>query len=360
MTTLWHDFRGHAEVRGALARAVARGRLAQAYLFWGPEGIGKRRFALHLAQSLLCRTPGLPPLEACGTCVACRPFRAGNHPDFHLVERDAGKRELTVEKFVGGREQRGKAGLCHELSLRPLPGGRKIGVIDDADTLNEEAANALLKTLEEPPDGATLILIAANVDALLPTIRSRCQPVAFAPLQPPDLAALIEQQGLAATPTEVAELTALAGGSLAVARQLAAPELRALRRRLLSELSRHRWDGMALGRALAEGIEQLGHDAAEQRLAALWLVRFAVEFYRQCLLAIAVPHSFGPSALAEAVAWSRSCRLALDEAVDLLAALLDRCLAAAAQIEQNGALNLCLEALCADLSRLIRTALPSA
>lgn len=354
MTSLWQDYRGHEEVRAALARAISRGRLGQAYLFVGPEGVGKRLFALKFAQSLLCRSPGVPPLEACGTCGDCRPFLAGNHPDFHWVSREAGKRELTVDKFIGSRELRGKAGLCYELSLHPVSGGRKVGLIDDADTMNDESANALLKTLEEPPESVTLMLIAANQDAVLPTIRSRCQPVQFAPLDASDLAALIEQQGLASSSEEVRELTALAGGSLAVARQLAAPELRHLRRRLLRELSQPRWDGLALAQTLEEGLEQISHDSAEQRTAALWLVRFAWEFYRGCLLALSAPQNSGQNVLEESAAWARACRLPMDDAVDLLASLLERCLQATTQLEQNGALNLCLQAWCADLSRLSR------
>jgi len=195
--SIWHDFRGHTDVREALARAWSRGRLAQAYLFIGLEGVGKRLFARKLAQCLLCRAPRTSELDACGECAGCRPFLAGAHPDFHFIDRDPGKKELTVDKFIGNREQRGKAGLCYDFSLCPLPDGRKVGIVNDADALNDEAANALLKTLEEPPEGAVLILIAANMDALLPTIRSRCQPVRFGPLSENDLGALIETQGLA-------------------------------------------------------------------------------------------------------------------------------------------------------------------
>jgi DNA polymerase-3 subunit delta' len=349
MSSIWCDLRGHGDVRQALQRAWQRGRLTQAYLFHGPEGVGKYLFARKLAQCLLCRAPHTGELDACGECAGCRPFLAGAHPDFHVVERDAGKRELSVAKLIGDRDERGKAGLCHELSLRPLPGGRKIGVINDADSMNDEAANALLKTLEEPPDGAVLILIAANVDSLLPTIRSRCQPVRFGPLSEADLVALIEQQGLVTNPQEARELAVLAEGSLAVARQLASPELRHLRRRLLGELGLPSWDGMALAKSLAEGLDEVSRETSEQRAAAVWLIRFAVEFYRSALWAVTAPDRDAPP-IAEAAQWA-STLADVDAAVDRLGALIERCLAGVGQIEQNVSVPLCLEALCCDLSR---------
>jgi DNA polymerase-3 subunit delta' len=332
--TIWHDFRGHVQVRTSIELAWSRGRLAQAYLFVGPEGVGKQFFARKLAQCLLCQAPRTEELEACGQCGGCRPFHAGAHPDFHFIDRDPGKRELTVAKFIGDREQRGKTGLCHDLSLRPLAGGRKVGIINDADAMNDEAANALLKTLEEPPEGAVLILIAANIDAL-PTIRSRCQPVQFGRLSEDDLSSLIESQGLATAPDEIRELAALSDGSLAVARQLAAPELRKLREHWLSELSSSTWNGIAVARSLSEGLDQVSSETAGQRVAATWLIRFAVEFYRNSLQTATSDDD-------------------VDAVVDRLGALIERCCTAVAQIEQNVSVPLCLEALCADLSRISR------
>lgn len=339
MSSLWHDFRGHADIRTGLARAWSRGRLSQAYLFVGPEGVGKQLFARKLAQCLLCRAPRTDELEGCGECAGCRPFLAGSHPDFHFIERDAGKRELNVAKFIGDREQRGKVGLCHDLSLRPLEGGRKVGIVNDADSMNDEAANALLKTLEEPPEGALLILIACNPDALLPTIRSRCQQVRFGRLTDADLAALIDAQGLTGSADETRELVSLAEGSLAVARQLATPELRQLRQRFLKELIQSEWRGIATARVLMEALEQVASETAEQRVAATWLIRFAVEFYRHALQAA-----------------SESTRNDAEAAVDRLGTLIERCLTAVEQIEQNVSVPLCLEALCADLSRMGQSA----
>ncbi|MBC8115030.1 MAG: DNA polymerase III subunit, partial [Candidatus Saccharimonas sp.] len=192
----WSTLRGHAEQREMFRRAIARGRLSQAYLFVGPDGIGKQQFARRLAQCLLCQSPGEDQLEACGNCPGCRPFLASAHPDFLYVGRPEGKRELPIAAMAGAAERRGQEGLCHDLSIRPLAGSRKVAIIDDADTMTDECANAFLKSLEEPPERAMLFLIASNLDAVLPTIRSRCQLVRFAPLSAADIAELLVEQDL--------------------------------------------------------------------------------------------------------------------------------------------------------------------
>lgn len=353
MTSIWDDYRGHTEVRQALARALERGRLTQSYVFAGPAGVGKQLFAKKLAQSLMCfdRPQGL--LEACGHCSQCRPFQAGTHPDFILVDRDSGKRELTVAKFIGERDQRGKAGLCYELSIRPAPGSRKIAIINDADTMNDEAANALLKTLEEPPEGALLILIAANMEALLPTIRSRCQTVRFGPLPDDVVMEFLQRDELAQTPEEARWLASLAGGSLVTARQLAQPGFRELRQDWLAKLSKPSWEGISTGQELASRIEKLGSDTAEQRQYTLWIVQAAAEFYRSALRGL-LPVESGPTLSSDAASWITRWADDLDAAVDLLGDLLERCTLATAHLQQNVSIGLCLESLCHDLSNRAR------
>jgi DNA polymerase III subunit delta' len=356
--SLWQGFLGHADVRASFLRAIQRQRLTQAYAFVGPDGIGKYGFARRLAQYLLCERRATDELEACGACLHCRPFLADTHPDFLTVARDPGKRELTVAKFVGDRDQRGKAGLCYELSIRPVAGSRKIAIINDADTMNDEAANALLKTLEEPPEGAVLILIASGLESLLPTIRSRCQLVRFRPLADADVQQHIvqqhiEQQHLATDPADVQLLVGLAGGSLSAAERLAQPGLRDLRRDWLRELSNSPGDGMRTAARITDAIDQITKDTAEQRQIVHWLLLAAAEFYRAALHQVSGRDE--ASALAQqARGWIGRFPYDADALVDLLADLLDRCGLAGQHLEQNVSLGLCLEALCHDLTRLTR------
>ena len=226
---IWDSIRGHGERVEWFRRTLRRGRLSHAYVFAGPDGVGKRLFARTLAQCLFCQRHSNEELLACGECSACKQVMAGSHPDLHEVSRKAGKSEFTIDLFLGPSENRGREGLCYDLSRLPMAGDRKIAIIDDVSAMNVEAANAFLKTLEEPPPKALIVLIADNLDALLPTIRSRCQTVRFDPLSSRDIAELLVQQELVAEPAEAVALAELSGGSLKVATQLLDSALRELR-----------------------------------------------------------------------------------------------------------------------------------
>jgi len=114
---------------------------------------------------------------------ACK-SRPKTHPDFYIVEKPADKSSIPLALFVGDDDHRMREGLCHDIGLKPFMGGRKVAIIDDADHLNEEGANCLLKTLEEPPPCSVLILIGTSADKQLPTIRSRCQTIRLVPCRP--------------------------------------------------------------------------------------------------------------------------------------------------------------------------------
>lgn len=157
---------GHERQKDILRRALATGRLAHAYLFEGPEGIGKRLTALALVRAIFCREG-----NGCGDCPACRKVDHNNHPDLHLVEPDG-----NAIKIDQVRE------LQRQLAYSPLEAPRKICLIDGAERLNPAAGNALLKTLEEPAGHTLLILLTPRPDAVLPTIRSRCQRLPFSRL----------------------------------------------------------------------------------------------------------------------------------------------------------------------------------
>src|SRR5262245_53663535 len=142
----WGRVRGHAAIIRSLDSAWRKGRLGHAYLFVGPSGIGKHTLARGLARALLCETAS-KSLQACGRCASCALVDAGTHPDLILAARPEDKVDLPIETV---RE------LIEHLSLKPARGGRMMAILDDADDLNSEAANAFLKTLEEPPPRSIL------------------------------------------------------------------------------------------------------------------------------------------------------------------------------------------------------------
>ncbi|MGC4006073.1 MAG: DNA polymerase III subunit [Pirellulales bacterium] len=198
----------------------SRGRLANTFLFVGPEGVGKRTFALELARGVLCLTNGPTSVDACGGCESCRLYAVGNHPDLHFVAKPKDKSRVTLEQLLGDDEHRMRAGLCYEMSLRPYLGNRKIAIIDDADTLDAgqgESANSLLKILEQPPGNGIFILLSTDINRQLPTIRSRSQLVRFNALDEADVAAILVENKLSTDADETARLAALSDGSVATA-----------------------------------------------------------------------------------------------------------------------------------------------
>jgi DNA polymerase-3 subunit delta' len=162
-----------------LRQAMAHGRLAHAYLFAGADGIGKRLTALTLAKAMNCLAPPEAG-EACEQCSSCLKINSSNHADVLLIEPDG-----DFIKIDQVRE------LQRQLRFRPLEGGRRACILDSADRLNEAAANALLKTLEEPPAETHLFLITSRPHNLLPTILSRCQWIKFKPLSRDHLARIL-------------------------------------------------------------------------------------------------------------------------------------------------------------------------
>jgi DNA polymerase-3 subunit delta' len=148
--------------RRQLQQALQKGKLVHAYLLAGGSEAARIELARYLAAALNCREPREG--EPCGRCRSCRQMAGGNHPDFYLF-----KPQGTTLKIDQIRE------LERQLAFRAFQGGARVAVLAGADTMTEAAANCLLKTLEEPPEGAYLILLAAQPDLLLPTIRSRCQ-----------------------------------------------------------------------------------------------------------------------------------------------------------------------------------------
>lgn len=191
---------GHERPVSILKRALSNNRLAHAYLFAGTQGIGKKLTALALAASVNCRDAS--PGGGCGACSSCRKVASGSHPDVHLLVSDG--EDIKIDQI---RQ------IQSDLSLKPFEGSKKTLIIDGAERMNTASANAFLKTLEEPPGDALIILVTAQPHGLLPTIRSRCQEVRFLPLSRRALARdLAERRGLSGE--DAWFLAALAQGSM--------------------------------------------------------------------------------------------------------------------------------------------------
>jgi DNA polymerase III subunit delta' len=205
----------------SLRRAWQRQRLAHALLFTGPEGVGKRTAAVALAQALNCLTP--KGQDACGACSSCRRIASGSFPDVRVLEPDG--KSLKIEQM---REQ-----LQADAYLKPMEGRAKVYVLDTAEALTPEAANSLLKILEEPPEAVTIVLVTSQPFALLPTIRSRCREVRFAPLSAVVLAPWLQAR-LKCAPETAQTLARLSGGRPGEALRWATEEQQELRREVLS------------------------------------------------------------------------------------------------------------------------------
>jgi len=192
-----------------LRSALRRGALHHAYLFGGPEGVGKARAARLLAQAANCEGPGAPAQDdACGTCGPCRKIEKGVHPDVVVLAEERVMAKAGRWEPKGGRTpskdivvDQVRDLVDHRLAMKRFEGRRRFVVIDPADAMNAQAQNALLKTLEEPPDDTTLVLVASSPDSLLPTIRSRCARVTFGPL--PD--AFVQERLAALAPERIAD-----------------------------------------------------------------------------------------------------------------------------------------------------------
>jgi DNA polymerase III subunit delta' len=261
---------GFAEIIGQrnqldiLRLALANNRLHHAYLFTGPEGVGKRTTALALAKALHCTEKSG---DFCGRCAECARVMARNHPDVRVIERLADKKEISIQQIRD---------MEKELRYRSFSGGRKIAIVDPATLLNPASQNALLKTLEEPPPDSLLILIAASAGALLPTLRSRCLQLSFGPL-PRQLIAGFLLSEKRVKPEEAELLAALSMGSLGAALEMDGAELRE-RRRV--------WGGMlsALKAGDYRGAMEAAEALAASRDDALQFLEWAESWYRDLLV----------------------------------------------------------------------------
>jgi len=177
------DILGHDKAIEFLLRSIENKMTSHAYIFTGPEGIGKKLVALNFAKSLNCLEA--PKARPCDGCISCRKIDSSNHPDVFIVEPAKEGSRLGIDKV---RE------LIKNVSLKPYEGRTKVYIIEGAGTLTSEASNAFLKTLEEPPSDSVIIFITDNAEGLLPTISSRCQTLKFFSLGADDVCGILEKK----------------------------------------------------------------------------------------------------------------------------------------------------------------------
>jgi DNA polymerase III subunit delta' len=207
------DIIGQGHAVSLVRRAIETGRLPHALLFTGPKGVGRFLTAVILAKALNCQ--GGVQGDCCDGCPACAKIAKGIHPDVHLVTPEGAT--LKIDQIRT---------LAKEVALRPYEGRRKVFILDEAETMTDQAQNALLKTLEEPPGATLLVLIAPEASALLPPIASRCSQIRFAPLPEGTIAARLQEQGC--DQGEAHLLASLARGSLGRAQELRSSALQEL------------------------------------------------------------------------------------------------------------------------------------
>jgi len=255
---------GHTKQLDSLRAALANQRLHHAYLLVGPDGVGKRTIAMALAKAIHCsESTG----DYCGRCANCASIIDGNHADVRVVQPLAGKKEISIHQV---RE------IERELRFRSFGGKRKIAIIDPAAWMNPSAQNALLKTLEEPPENSLILLITPNAGGLLPTLRSRCLRLSFAPLPRQEVAVFLRtMQNVAAKDAEF--LAAMSMGSIGIAASLDQAALMEKRTAWIGILS-----------ALRDGDYQGAMTAAEalasSREDALEFLKWAESWYRDVLI----------------------------------------------------------------------------
>ena len=315
---VWAGIVGQSAAVALLQRAIAADRLAHAYAFVGPSGVGRRLAAVAFGQAALCAA------EGCGTCATCRRVAAGQHPDCQVIaptpprDNPKGAPMIRIEEI---RE------LERMAALAPHEASRKVFVLDDADRMTLPTAQALLKTLEEPPPRTHLVMIIANPRALPPTLLSRCQRVRFGPLATEDAARLLEERG---GPPEACQLLArLAQGRPGLALGL---DLDAVRSRREAALALAAEPPARLGSALDRAPTDRATVAAYLELYWAW--------YRDALCLAA---GGSPALLVNADQEPALRALAARAPAPVLAAALARVTAAWVALEGNANPRLALE-----------------
>lgn len=287
---------GQDRAISVLKRSIALERVAHAYLFSGIEGCGKKKTALAMVQAVFCGKE-----EACGVCPSCRKIANGQHPDLHILEPDGAF--IKIDQI---RE------LQKELAYRPFEAPKKACIIDGAEKLNLSSGNALLKTLEEPPGNALMILVTAERSAVLQTILSRCQTLDFQPL-PAEMveARLLREQ----FPAEAARVAAsLSGGSLKRAVEIATDGVLEGRVNFLERV-------LALNLKDVNALFAAAEEFAADKEGLPGFLELLLSFLRDVLIYRSTPEALANSDLAHLVA-REAARSPQQRIIDLIEQLL--------------------------------------
>lgn len=271
---------GHTAVVEQLHRSVAAGNVRHALLIAGPDGVGKTTLSQALLKALSCLNPPVPG-EFCGECRSCRKIDRGVHPD--LQRFDLTTQAATSEKS-GGKNTSITIETAREIrsaaAMRPIEGRWRAVVLDDAETMQEVAQEALLKTLEEPPPSMLLILLTNEAESLLPTIRSRCQVLELQPVPARAIEALLLERG--ANEEQASDLSQLAQGLPGWAiRALEEPKVAAVR--LESVASAIDWIGSGAYERLVQAVRR-ADVFAKARLETLTQMGVLLSIWRDAML----------------------------------------------------------------------------
>ncbi|MCB9519597.1 MAG: DNA polymerase III subunit delta' [Myxococcales bacterium] len=244
------SIRGHQRALDILKRSIHAGRVHHAYLFAGPDGVGKRRVALALAAAVNCAAP--VDGDACGQCGSCHKVASDTHPDVLVVEPDGRFIKIDQVRDLQARSR-----------YRPYEGARRVFVIDGAELLRDEAANALLKGLEEPRGDTMFVLVSSQPQRLLTTIRSRCQELRFGRLPLTDLGELLAALRPEASGPTRESAARVAEGSVSAALVALESPVHAARPELVGRLLALRTEGVAPALAWAEELTRPGAPTRE-------------------------------------------------------------------------------------------------
>ncbi len=253
------DIKGQNAPVSLLKRSLGSGKISHAYIFEGIEGCGRKKTALALVKAIFCKDA-----EGCGQCPACRKVNTLQHPDLHMIEPDGAF--IKIDQIRD---------LQRDLSYRPFEAGKKACIMEGAEKLNAAAANAFLKTLEEPPGSALLILLTTNADAVLPTILSRCQRIFFSPLSSEVIETCLGESGV---PAETAKVAAsLAGGSMKKALEITGEGTLRRRGQILEKIA-------SLSREEISPLFTLAEELGSDRDRAVEALDLLTVFWRDVLL----------------------------------------------------------------------------